>query len=90
MPFNLNYEDDIYKDQTLVFYLENKHSVLQLDEIKKYFEENFGAANLYQIYGDRLEYFMIFQKHEAGVRLNKWLSEKGGESDRNIFLGSDY
>jgi len=57
-----------------------------LDEIKKYFEENFGAANLYQIYGDRLEYFLIFQKHEAGVRLNKWLSEKGGESDRKNFF----
>jgi len=29
-PFNLNYEDDIYKDATLVFYMENKHAVLQV------------------------------------------------------------
>jgi len=86
VPFNLNYEDDIYKDTTLVFYLENKQATLSFEEIKKYFEENFGNANLYPVYGDRLEYFLIFQKHDAGVKLNNWLNQKNGEGD--IYMNS--
>jgi len=58
--------------------------ICKFEEIQKHFEENFGNSNLYQIYGDRLEYFLIFQKHDAGVKLNDWLKEGNGESEGKI------
>ena len=86
----MNYEEDIYRDNTLVFYIENKLTTLnvkflilidlnKLEEIKQYFEANYGVANLHQVFSDRLEYFLIFQQYDAGSKLKALLDSLCGE-----------
>jgi hypothetical protein len=54
-----------------------------LEEIKQYFETKYGTANLHQVYSDKLEYFLIFQQQEAGIKLKNFLENSGGEQNCN-------
>eukprot|EP01016_Furgasonia_blochmanni_P009788 TRINITY_DN14089_c0_g1_i3.p1 TRINITY_DN14089_c0_g1~~TRINITY_DN14089_c0_g1_i3.p1 ORF type:complete len:188 (+),score=61.51 TRINITY_DN14089_c0_g1_i3:73-564(+) len=78
LPFNLMVDEDIYRDHCFVFHVINEETTMKLEEIKTFFVEKFGHINLYSIYGDKLEYFVIFQKHEDGKKIKELTDKSSG------------